>query len=155
MSKLYALYNEDTFVQFTTEIPFTGTPKLKEFADETGTPIKYTRVLDWHDMRDSSKELVTFLAQKATEQFGTLYLPTSRNGSNFGIVKAPKIGDLVSHYFNGDYTPCGEVVRITPKFTVITSTGNRFSRNKDTGTWLEGGTFSLIEGHIDERNPHI
>ena len=174
MTNLYALFNEaayddcgrprigrvaslKSFVRFTTESPFTGTPKLKEFFDENGNAIEYNVVMDWRDIESTSLEYVTFLAQKATEQFGTLYVPTNNASmSRFGITEVPKVGDPVSYAFNGDCTPCGEIVRLTPALTVITSTGKRFRRVKQSGAWvMEGGTWSLVHGHISERNPHI
>lgn len=39
---------------------------------------------------------------------------------------------------------------------IQTSTGDVFFRRKDTASWImKGGTWSLVAGHIDERNPHL
>ena len=173
MPKLYALFNvepydecghprtgfipdRNSFVRFITESPFTGTPKLKDLFDENGAPIEYNVVLDWHELEYSSLEYVMFLAQKATEQFGTLYVPTN-SSSRFGIVEVPKVGDPVSYTINGDYTPCGYVERLTPTLIVITTTGDRFRRYKESGGWVREGTdyIHLVGGHIFERNPHV
>jgi hypothetical protein len=149
--------NRDTFVTFVTEMPYTGTPKLKDFFNENGEQIEYNMVLDWRELERTSLEYVTFLAEKATEQFGTLHVPTERNGREFGISEVPKVGDPVSYTINGDYTPCGFVERLTPSLTVITTTGLRFRRYKQTGAWVREGSkhFSLVRGHIDERNPEV
>lgn len=160
MTKLYALFNdsesEEGFVQFVTEYPFTGTPKLKEFFTPEGQPVKYNIVMDWHEMECTSLAFVQFLATKATEQFGTLHVPTECDG-RFGIVEVPRIGDAVSYTINADYRPCGYVERLTPTLMVITSTGMRFRRYKKTGAWVHEGTdyVRLVGGHIDERNPEV
>ena len=74
----------------------------------------------------------------------------------FDVIRIPHVGDKVSKGFNGDYYPEGEVVKITKNLTVITSTGARFRRYKNTSGWRkEGGTWWLINGHHDERNPHL
>ena len=169
---LYALFNDptnpgwkrpagytpsiDSFVTFVTESPFTGTPKLKEFKDADGNPIAYNLVMDWHELELTSWAYVETLAAKATEQFGTRHIPT-QSGNRFGIGTVPSIGDKVSYTINADYTPCGEVERITPSLTVITTSGMRFRRLKKTGGWVrEGTTYCyLAAGHIDERNPEV
>lgn len=151
---LYALFNEDKFVQFVKETPFTGTPKLKEFFDSNNQRIEYTRVVDRFDLESSSLEFATDLAERATKQFGTLFVPTYNSSmTKFGIVEVPKVGDEVSYAFNGDYYPCGVIERITDKLTVITSTGDRFRRVKNTAGWKkEGGTWWLVNGHVDRRS---
>lgn len=173
MSKLYALFNvepyddcgrprahftpnRNDFVQFTTESPFLQLRRTSDFFDENGEQIEYNVVLDWHDLERTSFEYVTFLAEKATEQFGTLYVPTERDG-RFGIVEVPKFGDPVSYTINGDYEPCGFIMRLTPTLTVITTTGMRFRRYKKTGAWVREGSsyIRLVRGHIRERNPEV
>ena len=72
----------------------------------------------------------------------------------FDIVELPKVGDLVSKSFNGDSYPCGVITKITRKFTVTTSTNHVFRRRGESANWkLTGGTWSLISGHHDDRNP--
>jgi hypothetical protein len=64
------------------------------------------------------------------------------------------MGDEVSYAFNGDYTPCGVVVKITKGFRITTSTGRVFNRSKKSAGWMMvGGTYRLVGGHISERNP--
>ena len=124
--------------------------------DADGNPIAYNLVMDWHELELTSWAYVETLAAKATEQFGTRHIPTQR-GNRFGIGTVPSIGDKVSYTINADYTPCGEVERITPSLTVITTSGMRFRRLKKTGGWVrEGTTYCyLVAGHIDERNPEV
>lgn len=76
----------------------------------------------------------------------------------FRIAKLPEVGEEVSKGFNGDYYPEGEIVRITKNANlVVTSTGARFRRRKDApASWKEeGGCFSMVAGHHNERNPHL
>lgn len=74
----------------------------------------------------------------------------------FDVCRIPHLGDKVSKGFNGDYYPEGEVVKVTKNLTVTTSTGARFRRVKETSGWRkEGGTWWLVNGHHDERNPHF
>ena len=77
------------------------------------------------------------------------------NGISYEVFRMPAVGDKVSYAFNGDYRPCGEIVKITPTWRITTSEGTKFFR-KSEKTWKKGsknGTFSLVKGHIDERNP--
>ncbi len=94
-----------------------------------------------------------------TAMTGQTYVGVDRGehvGPRFGIARVPHVGDEVSKGFNGDYYPEGKVVKVTKNLTVITSTGARFRRYKQTSGWRkEGGTWWLINGHHDERNPHI
>lgn len=90
---------------------------------------------------------------------GAVLLPYDKGESvwpRFGICEPPKVGDLVSYAFNGDYYPCGRVVRVTTRThrIVKTDTGHKFYRRGLSPTWvMEGGTWSLVQGHINKRNP--
>jgi hypothetical protein len=109
---------------------------------------------DWRTMeraRDISRQL--------TAKTGTLYIPVDR-GSNtsprYDVIKAPALGDKVSKYFNGDSYPAGEIVKISPTMKRIeTSTGAVFYRERQSGAWVEGGTWSMQAGHHEERNPSV
>jgi len=87
-----------------------------------------------------------------------------RVSPRYDISRMPQVGDEVSRAFNGDYYPAGKIVHVSPSWAVIkTSTGEKFTRRKagaDTvhhsATWRDrGGTFTLIRGHHDKRNPHF
>ncbi|USN16348.1 hypothetical protein PLUTO_00320 [Luteibacter phage vB_LflM-Pluto] len=72
----------------------------------------------------------------------------------YDVIEAPKVGDKVSYAFNGDYYPDGEIVRIGESMRVITtSTGNKYWRRKKTGSWILRGTWTLVQGHRDDKNP--
>lgn len=100
----------------------------------------------------------TRLAQEATKVMGEVYLPVDRTASTsprYGITIAPKLGEPVSYSFNGDTTPCGEISKISDSYYRIqTTTGKVFYRRHKTASWImKGGTWSLVNGHIRERNP--
>ena len=74
----------------------------------------------------------------------------------FSIVTPPAVGDKVSYAFNGDSYPDGEVVRVSKSLRVVTtSTGSKFYRRRESGAWVQNGTWSLVRGHVSERNPHF
>lgn len=108
----------------------------------------------WKDFATVEK-----IAAHLTEKLGYLWLPVDRTESTsprYDVMVAPRVGDKVSRGFNGDYYPDGEIVKITPTFQIKTSNGHTFRRVKNTSTWImSGGTWGLVSGHIDERNPHF
>lgn len=97
------------------------------------------------------------LATYLTAMTGITYLPTDSGSSvwpRFDIMAAPAIGDPVSYSFNGDTYPCGLVTKITKTWQITTSEGKKFRRRGNApGFRMEGGTWSLVPGHHDERNP--
>jgi hypothetical protein len=99
------------------------------------------------------------LAQDATALTGDLHIALDRGNHHyprFDVIRAPKVGDAVSYGFNGDYYPCGTVTNISKTLKVIrTSTNDTFYRRGLTGTWLRSGTWALVQGTIDKRNPHF
>ena len=77
--------------------------------------------------------------------------------SPWAVVEMPKIGDEVSMGFNGDSYTCGTITKITKTYRITTSQGVKFSRVGDFN-WKQGGksgTFSMIKGHVEKRNPHF
>ena len=96
-------------------------------------------------------------AKEVTESTGEEHIAATYGMNDYTIFRMPQIGDEVSYAFNGDYRPCGTIVKITPTKRITTSTGMTFSRISDT-KWKQGGkkgTWSMVRGHIDERNPHF
>lgn len=76
----------------------------------------------------------------------------------YDVIEAPQVGDPVSYGFNGDYYPDGTVTYVTPGscYLVRTSTGNTYRRRANSAHWAQpGGTWALVPGHHEERNPHI
>lgn len=121
--------------------------------DSSMNPKEWVSRWDWN-----SYEEVENIAKLASEFSGQKYLPVDCGehvSPRFDIVKAPVIGEEVSQYFNGDSYPEGVVVKISESYKMITtSTGKKFYRYKQSGSWRRNG-FSLISGHHTERNPHF
>lgn len=114
----------------------------------------------WISTRDlNSFEEVTTLAAYLTAMTGKTFLPADAGAHcspRYDVIEAPKVGDPISYGFNGDSYPDGEIVRITPNWMVISSTGSRYNRSRQGrgGGWRKvGGTWSMIHGHIYEQNP--
>lgn len=103
------------------------------------------------------------LANRATEITGEKYLPVSRESTlpKCSIVRAPKVGDVVSRQYNGDANYVGVVVSISSTFkkvTVETDEGYyvSFYRVKNTGAWRESKSpFYMVKGVVNARNPHL
>lgn len=115
-------------------------------------------ILSNHDIK--SFEEAVRLAAEATEVSEGTYLPCNYGPNRhprFAVICAPQIGDPVSYAFNGDYYPCGHITKMSDSFYRIqTSTGDVFYRSKDTAGWkMKGGTWWMVAGHHDERNPHF
>ena len=95
------------------------------------------------------------VAEAASNFAGIDFIPTESNGY-FEVVEAPKVNDPVSYAFNGDAYPCGYIKSISKTLKKITTTdGKTFYRKRNTGTWLMHKTWSLIDGHHNELNPHF
>ena len=90
---------------------------------------------------------------------GHTYIPVDRGSHTaprYDVSTLPKVGDPVSYSFNGDSYPCGHVKSISKSLRlVVTTTGEKFYRRGLTCSWLRNGTWSLIKGHVNERNPHF
>lgn len=107
----------------------------------------------------SFEEAKALAAKLIAQNPGVVILPYDKGESvwpRFGICEPPKVGDLVSYAFNGDYYPCGQVKRVTPyTFRIVkTTTGETFYRRGLSPSWvMAGGTWSLVQGHHSEKNP--
>lgn len=72
----------------------------------------------------------------------------------YDVIAAPAVGDLVSKAFNGDYYPAGTIVKISDSLRrVETSTGLVFWRRGQSSGWINQGTWYMVQGRINERNP--
>lgn len=82
------------------------------------------------------------------------------NGENhyprYDVILAPKVGDDVSHAFNGDSYPDGKIVSISKTMKlIVTDSGKKYYRVRETGSWMHNKTWSLVSGHHNDRNPHF
>jgi hypothetical protein len=103
-------------------------------------------------------DFAVLIAEQATELTGDLHLAIYRESvlPHCDIIRSPKVGDPVSYAFNGDSYPCGEIVKISRSLKVVTtSTGRKFYRRKESGAWINAGTWTLVHGHVETRNPHF
>lgn len=163
----HILFKNGEAVYITTESPFTGTPALAVLKDEAGNVIDYDSAEN--SFRLDSFEQAEVVAAQLTAKFGKIFLACD-NGEHtshqFGVMEAPKVGDPVSFGFNGDYYPCGVITRITPGWRIYAEDASKpegarrqkttFNRKKKSSCWkMVGGTWSLVFGHVDERNPHF
>lgn len=107
---------------------------------------------DWRNFQDAEET-----AAEVTTFTGALHIATD-NGPHhhprYDVKRVPAVGDEVSYSFNGDTYPCGKVASISKTLSLVTTTeGQKFYRRKLTGSWVMGGTWSLVQGHTYTQNP--
>jgi len=151
---LYVLFNQGQVVATTTESPWIGRPEMREIPgvtyDSAKTDPDYN---SFAEVEDIANQLAALDGQS-----WIAYDNGSHTSHRYGVMTIPKIGDDVSYGFNGDYYPCGKITRITPslRITATDERGNKkvFNRKRTTSSWvMVGGTWSLVKGIHDERNP--
>lgn len=125
-------------------------------ADKTPDGLHWTKYLCRHDLE--TFEDAEGLAVSATSLTGRIHIATDSGthyAPRFDVIELPAVGEPCSYAFNGDATPDGHIARISGQnFRVITTTtGRRYFRRKLSGSWINEGTWSLVLGHINERNP--
>lgn len=126
--------------------------------DEAGSADRET-VSRWNFKTLADAEAMAVKANALND--GTTYIATdagSCTSPRYDVQAVPKVGQDVSYGFNGDYYPCGKIVSVGKgaKMIVKTDTGKTFYRRKLTGSWLmEGGTWWLVQGTHNEKNPHF
>jgi hypothetical protein len=96
-------------------------------------------------------------AAEVADVLGTEYIATDAGPNvspRYDVIKLPKVGDKVSKAFNGDSYPCGVIVKISKTLKAITTDGGDvFYRVRQTGSWRNQGTWSLVPGHVSKLNP--
>jgi hypothetical protein len=99
------------------------------------------------------------LAAQLTASTGATYLATDAGPNcspRYDVIEVPMIGAEVSRYFNGDGYPAGTIVKISRTFKRIeTSEGVVFFRRGKTGSWVNDGTWSMVAGRVNDRNPSL
>lgn len=111
----------------------------------------------WDFKHETYAEIVATAATKFANDPGVTYIAVD-SGPNvsprFDVIQAPRVGDLVSKGFNGDYYPEGEIVKISGSLRRIeTSTRAVFYRVRQSGAWRSQGTWSMVQGHHTDKNP--
>lgn len=106
-----------------------------------------------------SLEHATELAATLTSESGINFIAIdegSHTSPRYQIRRRPMIGDPVSFGFNGDCYLDGAITQISKSLKVITtSTGKKFYRRRQSGTWKHAGTWFLVTGHFEAQNPHF
>jgi hypothetical protein len=110
-----------------------------------------------HDL--ASFDQATDMAAELSQATGAKFIPTDAGEwvyPRYDVIELPKVGSKVSYAFNGDYYPCGEISAISASLKIITTTtGKKFYRRRLSGAWVNDGTWSLIPGHVNRRNPEF
>lgn len=134
---------------------------------EDGKAVNFTTVYPeepqgWESRHDwKTFEVATHRASELSAALGGTFIAID-NGAGcwprFDIIQPPAVGDEVSYTFNGDTYPDGKIVSVSApskQFRVIkTDTGGVYYRRKLSGRWVKaGGTWSLVQGHHETRNP--
>lgn len=114
----------------------------------------------WASRNDfDSMMLAQQIADSATRLTGRTYIATDAGEGcypRYDVIEAPAVGDEVSYAFNGDYYPCGTIVSISKSMKlIVTSTGRKFYRSRQSGSWINGGMWSMVAGHIERLNPEF
>lgn len=121
------------------------------FNDDTGS--------GWASRNDFTETIAKKAADAATISEKKQFLYTDAGplqSPRFDVIQAPQIGDLVSKSFNGDSYPVGKIVKISKSYRRIeTNSGVVFYRRQRTGSWISGGTWYMVLGVVDERNPSL
>ena len=115
---------------------------------------RWTSRWDFDSIEDAQR-----IADSATKLTGRLHIATDAGewvSPRFDVVEAPVVGAEVSYAFNGDYYPCGVITAISKSLKLVTtSTGRKFYRRRETGSWVNNGMWSLVSGHHNRRNPEF
>jgi hypothetical protein len=107
----------------------------------------------------SFKQAQSLAEQAMKDHPGHTFLPCDFGPAwspRFGICQPPIVGEDASYGFNGDYYPAGKVEKVGKDYKIITVGGIKYYRRKLTSSWIrQGGTWSLVRGIHDERNPEF
>lgn len=138
-------FAQDTTTKIVTEVHDDSPP--------TGSP--YTGRFDWRSQEQA--EVVCSQANGLRDGRHYIVIDSGRFVSpRYDVIVAPVRGDLVSRAFNGDYYPCGRIVKISESLRRIeTDTGAVFWRRGQSGAWINKGTWCMVPGHIDRLSPEF
>lgn len=130
-------------------------------------PYTFENRNDWKSYA-AAEEVATALNKKAGK---VQYIATDSGpyvSPRYDVMELPKVGDAVSYAFNGDYYPCGKIKSMSPgpgfrrivagpDFTGKDRVFWRRCQNGEAvgGAWVNAGTWSLVPGTIEKRNPEF
>lgn len=114
----------------------------------------------WASRNDfDSLMIAQVIADSATNLTGRKYIATDAGAGcspRYDVIEAPMVGDDVSYAFNGDYYPCGKIASVSQSLRlVVTDTGRKFYRRRNSGAWISQGMWSMVAGHVERQNPHF
>lgn len=100
-------------------------------------------------------------AQKRAAELGAKYTATDSGehvSPRYDVIAVPQVGDPVSYSFNGDTYPDGKIISVShpdKHYRIVkTDTGSVYYRRGLRGAWVKrGGTWSMVSGHRNQRNP--
>ncbi len=140
---------------------------IKVVRDEAGKPVSAAPIgslnpnyqdrsiesrWDWHKKGFEEVKAIAAL-------LGNRYIATDAGPNvapRYDVQHLPQVGDVVSYTFNGDYYPAGTITSISKtKKKITTSEGRDFYRRRESGSWVNNGTWSLIPGNHNRRNPEF
>ena len=143
------------YVKLIEGVAISASTECPTHAARLATPGSYETRNDWGSM-ERAERVAGELNKNAPAGSPTWIATDAGSGVSprYDVIPAPAVGDLASYAFNGDCTPCGKIASVSKSLRVVkTDDGSTFYRKRLTGTWKMGGTWSLVSGHHDERNP--
>lgn len=125
---------------------------------QTEFPEDRTNFQNRHDWKTFERAMIVAQRLNDNSSIPTPYLAIDNGGNvspRYDVIERPQIGDKVSYAFNGDYYPDGKIVNISASLRIVTTdTGSKYYRRGQTGRWVKsGGTWSLVQGHRNDKNP--
>lgn len=130
--------------------------KMSDPNDSEALRAEMAQFISFHDCRDAQTGEAVVAQLNEEAGFEKYAVSVNNYYPEHSIFELPQVGDKVSYGFNGDYYPCGKIKSISAsKKLVTTDTGAKFYRKQKTASWVKNGTWSMVAGHIDERNPHF
>ena len=122
---------------------------IAQLKDAVPCPYKVVYRQEFHTMAH---------AEKVAGDLGPDYVAVDAGEDTwprYDVIERPKVGDRVSRYFNGDYYPAGSITHVTPKSARVVKTddGTTFYRRGCSDNWKSSGTWSMVKGWSNEKNP--
>lgn len=137
-------------------------PTTESFEVDANTKVSEESRNDWKTFEEANAvALAANFAQYKAGENEKVFIATD-SGPNvcprYDVIELPMVGDDVSYTFNGDYYPCGKIVKVTGKNfrKIVTRDENKvertFWRRRLTGAWIYDGSWVLVKGHIKRLN---
>lgn len=124
-------------------------------------PVSWENRNDWRTYEQAAEVAAALGPKYQATDAGPCVSP------RYDVIDLPQVGQEVSYTFNGDYYPCGKITKISagPALRRIEATDDngrkcvfhrRCRDGKPTGgAWVMNGTWSMVQGHHDRRDPEF